>query len=145
MNPGELTGTWRLLSYEARSDDGDVVYPLGPDPEGYIMYTDDGFMSVTMVAADRTPHASGDLKGGTEEEKIAAAESYIGYCGRYELKEDRVVHHVEFSFFQNRVGTSQERFFRLVDGKLVLRTPPMLVSGQERELDIVWERARDES
>ena len=100
----EITGTWRLLSYEARGSDGSVSYPLGRDAVGYIMYTEDGFMSVSMMASARRRYADGDLRGGTDEEKLAAADSYVSYCGRYEIQDDSVFHHVEVAFFPNRVG-----------------------------------------
>ncbi|MDT5134060.1 MAG: hypothetical protein QOE41_3371, partial [Mycobacterium sp.] len=33
-----LIGSWKLVSYEARSEDGRaVIYPLGRDAKGYIL------------------------------------------------------------------------------------------------------------
>ena len=141
MEQDALIGAWRLVSYEARTEDGDVSYPLGRDATGYIMYTADGHMSVAMMRADRANYASGDLKGGTDEEKIAAAETYISYSGRYELQSDRVVHRVEVAFFPNRVGTSQERTFKFSDNTLSLSTPPMLIEGKQQTGHLVWQRA----
>ena len=137
----EITGTWRLLSYEARSSDGSVSYPLGRDAVGYIMYTEDGFMSVSMMASARRRYADGDLRGGTDEEKLAAADSYVSYCGRYEIQDDSVFHHVEVAFFPNRVGTSQRRFIQLDGDRLLLTTSAMLIAGKEQAGHILWERA----
>ena len=141
MRRDEITGTWRLLSYEARGADGSVSYPLGPDAVGYILYTHDGFMSVAMMSAGRQSYADGDLRGGTDHEKLAAAESYVSYCGRYEVRDDSVYHHVEVAFFPNRVGTSQRRFIHFDGERLVLTTPSMLIDGSEQTGRIVWERA----
>jgi len=44
--------------------------------------------------------------------RVAAADSYIAYFGRYEVKQDRVTPHLEASLFPNWVGTDQERFYR---------------------------------
>lgn len=39
MESNPLVGTWRLVSWENRSVvDGEVIYPLGEDAVGYIMY-----------------------------------------------------------------------------------------------------------
>jgi hypothetical protein len=141
MANNPLVGAWRLVSYECKVGDGKRSSPLGADPVGYILYTEDGQMSVQIAAADRPPFASGDLHGGTAEEMIAAADSYIAYCGTYELFDDRVVHHVEHSFFPNRVGTAQTRYYELDGDRIALVTPPILIDGEEQVCRIVWERA----
>ena len=141
MRGNSLVGAWRLASYEARTAQGQVSYPLGRDPIGYLLYTHDGHMSVAMMRADRANYASSDLRGGTVEEKLAAADTYISYCGRYELKRDEVVHHVEVAFFPNRVGTSQVRTFRLSGDTLSLSTPQMVIEGKQQTGHLVWQRA----
>ena len=139
MTSNALVGTWRLVSHVYTSEDGDTVHPWG-DAGGYIMYGADGYMSVVISDRDRPNFASGDVKGGTIEERAAAASSYVSYCGRYELKEDHVVHHIEAALFPNRVGTQQVRYFTLAGDTLSLRTAPMLVEGKVRVGELVWER-----
>ena len=143
MRQHSVTGTWSLVSYEARKADGVVGYPLGRDAIGYIMYAADGHMSVAMMSADRTNYASSDLREGTVEEKLAAAETYVSYCGSFELQGDVVVHHVEVAFLPNRVGTSQERTFKVSGDTLRLSTPPMLIAGVEQTGHLVWKRAKE--
>ena len=140
MSVDDLIGTWRLVSYEARSPDGSVMYPLGPEACGYIMYNPDGYMAVSMMSANREDYASSDLKGGTDEEKLAAAGTYISYCGRFEVKGDRVFHQIEVAFFPNRVGTAQERIFELTGDSLDISTPPMLIEGEQRTAHLSWRR-----
>jgi len=143
MGQERFVGTWRLLSCEFRAADGQVSYPYGPDLAGYIMYGEDGYMSVALMSANRPKFAVGDIRGGTTEEKVAAAETYISYCGRYEIQGDKVIHHIEVSFFPNWIGVDQERFFEF-DGdtlRLSLSTPPLLVGGIEQSAYLIWERA----
>lgn len=135
-----LVGAWRLVSYEAHGPGG-VLYPLGEDAAGYIMYTPDGYMSVSMMAAGRRNFVDGDMLSGTNDEKIEAAETYVSYCGRYDYQGDRVVHMVEAAFFPNRVGTEQVRYVELDGDTLTLRTPPMVLGGVSRQGRIVWRRA----
>ena len=141
MTSNPLIGTWRLISYEARTGDGRVSYPLGKNPSGFILYSEDGYMSVTMMTADRTNYASSDLKGGTAEEKLSAAESYLSYSGKYTFEGDRVLHHVEVSFVPNRVGTTQVRNLTISGNTVTLRTPPMLINGEQQTAELVWQRA----
>ena len=140
MEPNPLIGAWRLVTYEAHAGD-EVSYPLGEDASGYIMYTPDGYMSVLIMAADRANFASDDILGGTDEEKLAAAGTFISYCGEYEFLGDRVVHKIETAFYPNRVGTEQVRYVRLEGDEIVLTTPPMVIHGTSRSGRLVWERA----
>jgi hypothetical protein len=41
-----LVGAWRLLSWENRTADGQVTYPMGIDALGSLLYTADGRFSV---------------------------------------------------------------------------------------------------
>ncbi len=101
MRPNPLIGTWRLISWENRSVDGQVSYPLGKDAVGYIMYNADGYMFVAIMRPDRAKFAAADLFGGSTQEKAQAADTYVSYCGRYEFRGDTVVHHVDLSLFPN--------------------------------------------
>ena len=98
-------------------------------------------MSVTMMSANRISYASGDLRGGTPEEKRSAAETYLSYSGKYTFEGDRVLHHVEVSFFPNRVGTTQVRHLTLSGDTVTLRTPEMLINGEQQTAELVWQRA----
>jgi hypothetical protein len=45
-----VLGTWELQSYTIEnSERGETTYPLGPDPIGLIMYTEDGYMSAQLM------------------------------------------------------------------------------------------------
>jgi hypothetical protein len=140
MEQERFVGTWRLLSLELRTSDGQVSYPFGQDPVGYIMYSEDGYMSVAFMSANRPLFAVGDILGGTTEEKVNAAETYISYCGRYEIQGDKVIHHIEVSLFPNWVGVHQERIFEFDGDRLSLSTPPLLVGGTEQSAYLIWER-----
>ena len=49
MRQSRLLGTWRLVSWENRGAAGEVTYPLGPDPVGYLTYTADGHVFVALM------------------------------------------------------------------------------------------------
>jgi len=140
MVSNPLIGTWRLLSWENRSIvDGDVSYPLGKDAVGYIMYGQDGYMSVTIMRPDRAKFTAGDLLGGSARERAQAAGTYVSYCGRYEFRGDTVVHRVELSLFPNWVGVEQERLVEVAGDRLILSTRPILLGGVQRTAHLIWE------
>jgi len=140
VGKNSLVGSWKLLSFEIRCADGTVRYPLGEDAVGLLIYTDDGSMSVNIMKGKRPHCTSDDIGRRTAEEKVACAESCLSYCGRYEVRGDRVVHHTEVSLFPNWVGLSQERMARLVEETLLLSTDPYLFHGTECSSHLVWTR-----
>jgi hypothetical protein len=110
-----LIGAWRLLSFEFRNKDGQVRYPFGEDAVGYIIYSEDGYLAITIMSA------------------------FFSYCGRYEVRGDRVIHHLEVSLFPNWIGVDLERIFELEDNRLIL-SAPLLWSGVEQSARTIWER-----
>ena len=140
MRENPLVGAWRLVSWHNRDADGRLSYPMGPDATGYILYSADGHIAVSLMRAGRMLFTAGDLLRAQPAEKQAAAESFVGYAGRYRYLGDRVIHEVEVSLFPNWVGTGQERFVRLDETRLTLSTPPILVEGRLQTAEIVWER-----
>ena len=141
MTTNPLIGTWRLISWETRSVDGQKIsYPLGEDAVGYIMYNEDGYMFVAIMRPNRVRFAAGDLLGGSTEEKTQAVDTYVSYCGRYEFNGDTVIHHVDLSLFPNWVGVEQERLVELREDQLTLSTHPILQGGVQRTAHLIWER-----
>ena len=141
MTANPLIGTWRLISWENRSVDGQKVsYPLGKDAVGYIMYNEDGYMFVAIMRPNREKFTVGDLLGGSTEEKVQAANTYVSYCGRYEFRGDTVTHHVDLSLFPNWVGVEQERLVEFRGNRLTLSTRPILLGGMQRTAHLIWKR-----
>jgi hypothetical protein len=140
MSSNPLVGTWRLISWENRSLDGEVSHPLGQDALGYIAYNEDGYVFVAIMRSARSPFAAGDLLSATTAEKAEAAEAYVSYCGRYEFHGDTVIHHVELSLFPNWVGVAQERLVTINGNRLTLSTRPLLLEGRQQTARLLWER-----
>jgi hypothetical protein len=135
-----FVGTWRLVSFHIKTLDGKVTYPYGPDAVGYYIFSESGYMSVALMPTNRHKFADGDLMGGSTEEKVAAAETYISYSGKYEIQGDKLVVHPEVSSFPNWVGVDQVRIWELEGNRLTLSTPPLLIRGVQQTAQLVWER-----
>ena len=142
MAENPFVGTWALVSFEVRSANGVVTYPFGHDVRGYIIYSQDGYMSVAFMSAGRANCKSEDVRASSVEEKVSAIDTYFSYCGKYELRGDKVVHHIEVSVFPNWTGRDQERIYRFEGDRLILSTPPLLIEGVEQTAHLSWKRSR---
>src|SRR5215467_9378527 len=86
MSTNAFVGAWRLLSFEVRTSSGEVSYPLGRDAMGLLLYSQDGYMAVSLMRGNRARFKSADIwVAASPEEKVAAFDSYSSYCGRYEV------------------------------------------------------------
>ena len=134
----KFIGTWKLIFIETMDENGGL-FRRG-HRTGYLLYSKEGYMSVAFMKEGRPAFASGDIRGGTVEEKIAAVEGYVSYSGRFEVKGDKVVHKIEVSLFPNWVGVSQERLYEFEGNRLTLSTPLMLIGGRQLSTHVIWER-----
>ena len=134
----KISGSWKLVSIETRQEDG-TVFRRGKR-KGYLLYNSEGYMSVAYMKEGRPNFTSGDIRGGTVEEKLAAIEGYNSYCGRYEVNGDKIIHKIEVSLFPNWVGLNQERKFELKGNQLILSTPLMLVGGRLLSTHLIWQK-----
>jgi len=142
MSADLFIGAWRLLSLEARTSTGDVSYPYGKDAAGYLLYSREGYMSVSVMQAGRAHFASPDGLRAPAGEKLTAFDTYSSYSGKYEVRGQKIIHHVEVSLFPNWSGKEQERFFAFSGDRLTLSAPPMPIGGVEQNLVAIWQRLR---
>lgn len=114
MSPDDVVGVWRLVAYFELDETGATSEgPLGPTPEGLLIYGADGHVAVSMMRAPDGPGPSwADVPDG--------GETFMGYAGRWRLDGDKVVHDVQVSAHPRQVGTEQVRDVVLLDDELVL-------------------------
>jgi hypothetical protein len=138
MTQNALVGTWKLVSFQATCPEGHITEPFGHDPVGYLMYTEDGYMSATIMKAHRPPYSTED---GTVSERLAALEGYLAYCGTYDFDGTKVVHHVKASLVPGSEGFDVTRFVELSEDILRLTTTPTRFDGKVQVGRLVWKRA----
>ena len=56
----QLVGTYRVLTMEHYTDDGEVGRPFGDDPQGIIVYTAAHYMTAILMKSGRPAFAAGD-------------------------------------------------------------------------------------
>jgi len=139
-NSNPFTGTWKLISWENTDADGNVTYPYGKHPVGYLLYTSDGYMAAEIMASDRHqrdinfPLEPAFAQTLPDEDRVAAYNTYLSYCGTYSYSNETgmMTHHVKTGLIPSWAGNDQSRHFRFEDDKLFL-------GGKSTQL--IWERA----
>lgn len=84
-----LIGTWQLVSYQAIStaDSEDIIYPLGQDAKGSIMYSHDGYMSAILLRPGQLPYTTAEPGTASVSELAESARRFLSYSGPFYLSE----------------------------------------------------------
>lgn len=135
----QLKGTsWRLVEYQSESKDGDVLYPLGEDALGTIIFTEAGHTAVQIMTKDRSQPLSEEKleKYNTEVEKEMGRLGYHAYTGPFTIDEEEniLTTHVQISLIPDYVGSKQARKATL-EGNIL-----KLSNVQHPERRLVWKR-----
>jgi hypothetical protein len=138
-----LVGVWRLVSYIELRDGREDSFPFGPAPEGFLIYTSDGFVSAQLMKPGRSPFRSQDWRTGTLDEYRRAGSGYIAYCGVYEVDEENntVTHIPSVALLPNLILTEQARSVTLTGDRLILcATGIPAANGASVTSRLEWQR-----
>src|SRR5688500_2873370 len=80
-----LLGTWQLVSLEALGADGTAPHPYGPTPVGYLMYSPNRRMSVSIMRSPPPRVHSPDLFAGAAE-ALTGGHTFVAYTGTVALE-----------------------------------------------------------
>lgn len=116
----KLIGVWQLVSWVSINNNGEENFPFGDDAQGYLLYSGAGVMSVHLSHKERKLFQSPSIFSVTPEEALQSYHSYASYSGHYEVKDNKVLHHVVMHTSPNWIGTTQERYFKLENNLLHL-------------------------
>jgi hypothetical protein len=114
----------------------------GEHPIGFLTYTQEGRMMAILGDSARPALSTEDRLAVPIAESGAAFSSFSAYAGTFRIEGDHVIHHVEISSIQNRVGTDQVRQMTFKGNRLILRPPATTLGGEQRSNELVWERLR---
>ena len=118
-----LIGKWTLISCEGKTTSGKTFYPYGENPQGSIIYNEQGHMSAHLMRGDRPSLNAETFRDITADELAEAFKGYFAYYGTYTLQENEgtVTHDVEGALHPNWVGSTQVRSFKFEGDHLVLQ------------------------
>lgn len=139
-----LVGAWRLQRWEILREaagEGRVAsLPFGAGAEGLLLYTADGWMSATIMAAGRRPLSRANPRSAPAAERAAAFDGYFSYAGRWSVDGRQVRHEVTVALNPAMVGSMQLREARVVGRTLTLSAEETLPDGLRRHR-LVWKRS----
>ncbi|MGA8475536.1 MAG: lipocalin-like domain-containing protein [Candidatus Cybelea sp.] len=134
-----VVGAWSLVSFDVDEGKATAQPRFGPAPVGYLIYSANARMAAVLAGTHRPELRSPSGISSSETHRTEALQNFLAYAGRYEIRGDRVFHHVEVSVFTDLMGTTLERQFKLVGDTLTIRTLPPEIWGTSNVL--VWKRA----
>ena len=135
----EVVGAWSLVTFNVDEGKGAAMPRFGSNPVGYLIYSADARMAAVLAGTHRPELKSPEGTAASEEQRSESLLNFLAYAGRYEIRGDRVFHHVEVSVFTNLTGTTLERQFKIEGDRLTIRTLPPEIWGTSNVL--VWKRA----
>ncbi|MGQ0836904.1 MAG: lipocalin-like domain-containing protein [Gammaproteobacteria bacterium] len=139
----QLVGAWELVRWEIVHDGGARrTLPFGEHARGLLLYTADGCMAASIMAAGRAPFSTANPRDAPLDERARAFDGYFSYSGRYRLVGGEVRHEVLVALNASQVGTLQTRNARLAGRRLELTADEVLPDARERRHVIEWRRVR---
>ena len=134
---GQLVGVWILALTSTKLPDGSPAW--GSDPNGLLIFTDNGYYSSQVMRSDRPKFASNSRVQGTPEENRAAVHGSISSFGTYTVDEANKTFTVRYlgSTFPNREGIEETRPVVIKGNELKITNPSPSVRGPPSVL-IYW-------
>jgi hypothetical protein len=137
----QLVGAWTLVAFDSFDGAGGKVPNMeGSDLKGVLILTENGRLSVQMIAAFPEIASKDRLKTTPAEDK-AVAHGVLSYFGTYTVNEaDKTIsYRIERSSFPNQVtGSDAKRVATLTGDELKLDNPARTAGGRTVT---VWRRA----
>ena len=117
----QFIGSWSLVSFTDKNEQGDTIHRYGEDAFGRIVYGANGKMMVILMRSGR--------------ESLVDPE-FFSYTGSYGIDEaaGTVTHHIEACIAPDWIGTDRVRQFEMLsENRIVLRP----VEGTS---ELIWRR-----
>jgi Lipocalin-like domain len=113
----DLVGVWRLVAHFYLEDDGSTSEgPMGDRADGLLIYHEDGYMAASLM---RTEPLTGENRSAAAT-YLGSTDDYLGYSGRWYVRDDTVVHEVVIGSHPRVVNTEQVREVSCAEGGLRL-------------------------
>jgi len=140
----KFIGVWTLVYYKILKEDGTLFsYPYTKHCKGHIIYSKEGRMSALLMDPSRPTFQVPHTWKGTAEEMKKAFRGYTSYSGKFDVEDNKVIHHVDMSLFPNWIGTDLVRTFEFSsDERELLLSTELFDTGKGLKLQhvLLWER-----
>ena len=134
-----VIGAWMLISFDQKSKDGKVSYPLGRAARGSLYYLPDGHVCVNIMQSSRNITVDPSLMKGDALKYNELG--YLAYSGQYHIEEDPqlMIHVPDVSLYPEWIGSQQIRKIHLVGNYLQLSSNGP-VGPDESRFRLTWVR-----
>jgi len=114
-----LVGSWKAVSFADVPDHGETVYPFGKSPSGLMIYTANGYFSISVMAGPNSIVPK-DISAMSVEDWRGLAQQFLSWFGTYRTSDSQtIVLHVNGSSWPAYNGTDQVRKCRVEGDNLV--------------------------
>lgn len=135
----QIIGSWELKSFEVINlTVNKSLFPYGKIPIGLLIFSGDGFMSVSIMSDNRNPFATESLQMATTEEKTNAIDTYLSYAGKWRSEKDKIYVEVITSLLPNWQNKEHYRIFNLNKKILSFQTPVMKQGVNDIIVKLDW-------
>lgn len=151
-----FVGTWKLVEVKSVDKEQKVSYPYGENPVGYTIYTQEGYMSSSIIMSNRLslglPIQEIFRMGYGGKPKITnlfnylkatvryiqAGNKYASYFCKYEIRDNKLIYHIEVSLVPDFIGTDIEMAFEISEDTLVITR----LYGENKDNSVIatWQR-----
>jgi len=136
LSENDLIGSWRLAAHYYLDDDGSTSEgPMGDQADGLLIYHEDGYMAASLMRTSPLTTTNGTLPPAY----LGSRDDYIGYSGRWHVRDDTVVHEVIIGSHHRVVHTEQARQVQVGESGLQLTRR---LDGPHDYVVMDWRRAR---
>jgi len=138
----KFIGVWRLLECTEVNTQGEITYPWGKNPMGYIIYTKEGIVSVQIMRKERSPFDHNTPFYDPATNDLSLAHDYNAYFARFTLDPatQHVFHTVEGHINPLKIGKKKIRAYEFYDNKLQLTT-----ENEPTVRNLLWEKVETTS
>jgi hypothetical protein len=135
-----LVGTWTLVSETAHHGDK-TTQPLGPNPQGLMMFDSARHFMMIIARSDIPKFAVNKRDAGTPEENKAVLAGMLGFFGTYSVNEAEQVLIIrpEAGTFPNWNGADQKRFLTFKGDQMIWTNKTPAIGAEV--VEVVWKRS----
>jgi hypothetical protein len=137
-----FVGAWKLESFTETLRDGSYVEPMGENPQGFLLYTEDGIVSAQLTGSERGEDGLSSKESSAIGRSQENTTSYIGYCGSFTVNSElqQVIHIPLVAHDRKLVGIPLYRKFLFESDRLTLKTSTVEAGEYIVEAQLVWRR-----
>jgi len=145
MLRSQIIGTWRLVSREDRTLDGEprIDPVLGPDPVAILVYDEGGNFAAQFMRRDRSMISMPPSMTAPGGNNSTSVNGYDAYFGVYTVDEasGTVTQTLLGALSAADVGKVVTRELRMIDGTLTIELQTTSVTGEPIVRTLRWTRA----